>query len=633
MFETSVLDTKSKHATPDLKDIPARASPDECVGSVGWKGLLEMSKNSGTSGVVGAQRMVDDTGISNQSQIEVCATAHTNPAIRRLVKSVIRGLKACQEPEKTAEGMGGTYFFCNENGRKVAILKPCDEEPLAPNNPKGYVGRSLGDPGWKPTVRVGEAAMREVAAYLLDQDSFAKVPTSVLVRARHPIFCYNNVMGNVRMSTADLLGAVTSPESKEPQLPMKLGSLQEFIPHECDTTEMGPSKFCVKDVHHIGILDIRLFNTDRHAGNMLVRPANSSSSSINLMSRMTDSPYELIPIDHGFCLPETLEPPYFEWLHWPQAMLPFTEEELMYIRELDFEADKKMLSQELPNLRPECIRVLELTTFLLKRCAEAGMTLFEIGNLMSRPFVGADEEPSELERMCGEAKRALEMHEIVEEDEASSESSDDFNEDVDEQDEDGDVALEMGGQLIERRRYIAEGGRTSMSKDEDGIIFDIEGDHAGLAKMTSFSPQPDCSPTQYSQYASSNSSSFSSRLTENIASILSSGTPLEPIRTVAQSIHGVDGFMWRIKSQRHQQRNKSIRKQKLASPQAYPPKVIMAQTALQGGAINFGEFDEKSWARFKQELVLLLDANLKAGRWRQSSREAAGGVAMSCPRF
>jgi len=24
----------------------------------------------------------------------------------------------------------------------------------------------------------------------------------------------------------------------------------------------------------------------------------------------------LIPIDHGFCLPEALEPPYFEWLHW-----------------------------------------------------------------------------------------------------------------------------------------------------------------------------------------------------------------------------------------------------------------------------------------------------------------------------
>jgi hypothetical protein len=50
----------------------------------------------------------------------------------------------------------------NDMGRKIAIFKPCDEEPLAPNNPKGFVGRQLGDPGLKPTVRVGEAATREV---------------------------------------------------------------------------------------------------------------------------------------------------------------------------------------------------------------------------------------------------------------------------------------------------------------------------------------------------------------------------------------------------------------------------------------------------------------------------------------
>ena len=134
---------------------------------------------------------------------------------------------------------------------QVAILKPCDEEPLAPNNPKGYVGRLLGDPGWKPTVRVGEAAMREVAAYLLDRDGFAKVPTSVLVRAKHPIFCYNSVMGSARASVIDLAAAEVAMTGA---LPMKLGSLQEFVPHECDTTEMGPSKFSVKDVHHIGIL-------------------------------------------------------------------------------------------------------------------------------------------------------------------------------------------------------------------------------------------------------------------------------------------------------------------------------------------------------------------------------------------
>lgn len=65
--------------------------------------------------------------------------------------------------------MSGTYFYKNRRDKAVAIFKPCDEEPLAPLNPKGFVGRSLGDPGLKPTVRVGEAALREVAAYLLDK--------------------------------------------------------------------------------------------------------------------------------------------------------------------------------------------------------------------------------------------------------------------------------------------------------------------------------------------------------------------------------------------------------------------------------------------------------------------------------
>lgn len=88
--------------------------------------------------------------------------AHLTPGVKRLMKSVVRGLKALQEPEAASEGLGGTYFFSNEAGQKIAIMKPCDEEPLAPNNPKGFVGRQLGEPGLKPTVRVGEAASREV---------------------------------------------------------------------------------------------------------------------------------------------------------------------------------------------------------------------------------------------------------------------------------------------------------------------------------------------------------------------------------------------------------------------------------------------------------------------------------------
>ena len=69
-------------------------------------------------------------------RLEVVGTAHTCAGVRSLVKSVVAGLRAWQEPEPSSEGLGGTYFFKDEIGSMAAIVKPCDEEPLAPNNPK-----------------------------------------------------------------------------------------------------------------------------------------------------------------------------------------------------------------------------------------------------------------------------------------------------------------------------------------------------------------------------------------------------------------------------------------------------------------------------------------------------------------
>ena len=48
-----------------------------------------------------------------------------------------------QEPEASLEGLGGTYFFMDEAGKRSAIVKPCDEEPLAPCNPKVPVRHTL----------------------------------------------------------------------------------------------------------------------------------------------------------------------------------------------------------------------------------------------------------------------------------------------------------------------------------------------------------------------------------------------------------------------------------------------------------------------------------------------------------
>ena len=96
---------------------------------VGFKGLLDVTVRSSLPAPKAPY-------FPGAGQVEVVGTAHSTPRVRRLVKSVVQGIRACQDPEASSEGLGGTYFFMDDEGRKAAIMKPCDEEPLAPNNPK-----------------------------------------------------------------------------------------------------------------------------------------------------------------------------------------------------------------------------------------------------------------------------------------------------------------------------------------------------------------------------------------------------------------------------------------------------------------------------------------------------------------
>ena len=53
-----------------------------------------------------------------------------------LLAATLHHAAEMQEPESAREGLGGTYFFKDASAVQTAIFKPCDEEPLAPNNPK-----------------------------------------------------------------------------------------------------------------------------------------------------------------------------------------------------------------------------------------------------------------------------------------------------------------------------------------------------------------------------------------------------------------------------------------------------------------------------------------------------------------
>ncbi|CAH2044286.1 unnamed protein product [Thlaspi arvense] len=322
--------------------------------------------------------------------------------LKDLISSTIEGLEKGHGPIKSTDGSGGAYFMQDLSGNKyVSVFKPIDEEPMAVNNPHG-LPVSVDGEGLKKGTRVGEGALREVAAYILDypmtgpqtfprdQTGFAGVPPTTMVNCLHKDFNHPN-------------GYSFSPENT------KMGSLQMFVSNVGTCEDMGYRVFPADQVHKISVLDIRLANADRHGGNILVSRDGK------------DGEIVLTPIDHGYCFPNKvitnsdsihtlvsksrnqtiigiscrifpLKPPYlvqfedctFEWLYWPQAKEPYSSETLEYIKSLDSEQDIKLLRFHGWEIPPACARVLRISTMLLKKGAAKGLTPFAIGSIMCR---------------------------------------------------------------------------------------------------------------------------------------------------------------------------------------------------------------------------------------------------------
>ncbi|CAL5013129.1 unnamed protein product [Urochloa decumbens] len=415
--------------------------------------------------------------------IEILGCSSPSAAMKQLVKDMIKGITNGVDPVAVTGGMGGAYYFWDIFGQRVAIVKPTDEEPFAPNNPKGFVGKTLGQPGLKRSVRVGETGFREVAAYLLDHKNFANVPLTMLVKVTHSVFHVNEDVNCKNKTSKNKLQAHS-----------KIASLQQFIPHDYDASDHGTSSFPVSCVHRIGILDIRIFNTDRHGGNLLVRKLDNESGRF-------EAQVELIPIDHGLCLPESLEDPYFEWIHWPQASIPFSEDELEYIRNLDPVKDAEMLRMELPMIHEASLRVLILSTSFLKEAAAYGLCLSEIGDMMSRQFTGKEEEPSALEVLCMQARNWVKERELLlpEADFEEDDGDDDCDEDFTQFDLDsGDDAATCQVPFFNKYGSIVGNCRNPLSKlaegNEDNEEEDLnEASQDDVNACTS--PVPKCTPS------------------------------------------------------------------------------------------------------------------------------------------
>jgi len=371
-------------------------------------------------------------------------TPQSEDHLKFLVAKSFQGLRSGYSPTLCESGVGGTYFMRDEYNRTVGVFKPHDEEMGCLNNPKGFTPKT---PSFKEYnvcrgAEAGEAAFRECAAYILDHEHFSGVPATGLVVCSHPTF-------STGLSYSDHF---------------KIGSFQEFKEHDFDAEDISSVKyqqFPVHEVHKIAILDIRLLNTDRHGGNILVkanrsrtnsredvlsdegddssddsphtRQRSNGSDESEMMFKMDmdleddddddreestfvpQSPnisetleYSLIPIDHGYTLPSTisgLTDLWFEWLKWPQAKVPFDAEEQRYIDRLNVDEDITLLKHKFGDLiGNECFTVLRITTMWLKIASRAGLTLHTIGHALCKKH---GESHSALEKMTIEAQQQM----------------------------------------------------------------------------------------------------------------------------------------------------------------------------------------------------------------------------------
>ena len=95
------------------------------------------------------------------------------------------------------EGTSGAYVLkgAGEDSNALGVFKPIDEEPFAPNNPRGMQA-PFGSETCRPGVKSGESTIREVTAYLLDHAGFSGVPLTSFVEVSHPALPHKPVYEN-----------------------------------------------------------------------------------------------------------------------------------------------------------------------------------------------------------------------------------------------------------------------------------------------------------------------------------------------------------------------------------------------------------------------------------------------------
>jgi len=280
------------------------------------------------------------------------------------------------------------YKLLNKNGQETAIFKPYEK----------VNGISSND---SLTLNSRKNAFNEVCAHEFDQH------VASCLRAGVP------ETQHVKLPTSLISG--DNPETNYIR-----GSLQKFVPNTESCEDYGSSLFSKDDIHRIGLLDLRILNCDRHTGNLLFDSSNK----------------RLIPIDHALSFPEidfdvkeggeqeylekdfnnlTLSNVSFDWMMFPQAKQPFSEELVEGIKSMDIVKDLEFMKKLNMSVKQR-LAVFVASTLLKKGVVEYGKTLYDLGVVAQR--TGARRSLSVLESLTLETIKKVDRSKVENGDEA-----------------------------------------------------------------------------------------------------------------------------------------------------------------------------------------------------------------------
>eukprot|EP00927_Polykrikos_kofoidii_P031349 TRINITY_DN26982_c0_g1_i1.p1 TRINITY_DN26982_c0_g1~~TRINITY_DN26982_c0_g1_i1.p1 ORF type:complete len:551 (-),score=110.31 TRINITY_DN26982_c0_g1_i1:154-1806(-) len=268
----------------------------------------------------------------------------------RLVKSVTEAEERVQRVS-IDNGQTGTVFALEVAGKKVAVFKP-----------------SAGESFKRASLSAGQGATREEAAYLVDRlcGSQARVP--VTSRATVDVDG-TQVVGSVQEFIAGAIGFI-----EDYGMPRDPERAKAFVKQEA--------------AEALALLDIRIFNMDRHGGNLLLLGG--------------EPPHTLGPIDHGCSLPvwwSLSEAVFDAWIDWSHLQC----EPCAATRDLAQKAVAtlpevcKMLEDS--GLEPQAVVTLRLCTLLVQvAVGELALPVGRVAALLCRDDETGFQDLSWLER-------------------------------------------------------------------------------------------------------------------------------------------------------------------------------------------------------------------------------------------